>query len=119
MLVLAGGASAQDAQARLGAALIVDSEKGNCTICHAIPGLGIPPDAQGNIGPALDGVGSRHDRDWFIRFITDPRTTFPDTVMPAFGITEGLIDVAPEYAGRPILTPDEIAAIAAYLETLQ
>lgn len=119
ILALAGGASAQGAQARLGAALIFDSEKGNCTICHAIPGLGIPEDAQGNIGPSLDGVGSRHDRDWLIPFITDPRDTFPDTVMPAFGTTRGLIDVAPEYAGRPILTGDEIAAIAAYLETLQ
>lgn len=130
MLALAQGAAAQEAatqeagaalsgEAARGAGLIRDSEKGNCTICHAIPGLGIPEEAQGNIGPPLAGVGAWRDRDWLIAFITDPRPARPDTVMPAFGTTEGLIDVAPAYAGRPILTGDEIGAIASYLETLR
>jgi sulfur-oxidizing protein SoxX len=117
MLVLAQTAAAQDA-AR-GAQLMFATEKGNCTICHAIPGLGLPDAAQGDIGPSLAGVGARWSQADLVAIITDPRRFMPDTIMPAFGVTEGLTGVAVAYRGRPILTGDEIADIAAYLAGLQ
>lgn len=119
MAVLAFAPHAQAQDAMRGAALAFDSEKGNCTICHVIPGLGLPDEAQGNIGPSLDGVGARHDRAGLVALIEDPRAFFPDTVMPAFGVTEGLIAVAEPWRGKPILTSDEIEDIAAYLEGLR
>jgi sulfur-oxidizing protein SoxX len=117
MRALATPAAAQDA-AR-GAALIFNSDKGNCTICHAIPGLGLPEDAQGDIGPPLAGVGARWSQADLATIITDPRPFMPDTIMPAYGVTAGLRDVAVAYHGQPILTEAEIADIAAYLAGLQ
>lgn len=98
-----------------GLELMRDSEKGNCSICHQIPGIGLPVAAQGNIGPPLAGVGARLTQTEIRDHITDPRRANPQTVMPAYGTTLGLIDVDARFAGRPILTPAEIDAIAARL----
>jgi len=117
MLMLAQPVVAQDAQR--GAALIFATEKGNCTICHVIPGLGLPEEAQGDIGPSLAGVGARWSQSDLAAILTDPRPFMPDTIMPAYGIVEGLTDVAAAWRGQPILTEAEVADIAAYLAGLQ
>ncbi|WP_195759794.1 sulfur oxidation c-type cytochrome SoxX [Paracoccus sp. S-4012] len=115
-LSLAAPAWAQD-PAR-GLALMRDSQKGNCSICHLVPGIGLPEDAQGNIGPSLAGVGARLSLAELHARITDARIGNPDTMMPPYGTTEGLVDVDPRYRGRPILTPGEIGDVAAYLSGL-
>jgi nitric oxide reductase subunit C len=53
-----------------------------CTACHALGGVG------GTIGPALDGVGDRYDRDYLMRWIADPQAVKPGTTMPKLGLTE-------------------------------
>ncbi|MBV0893448.1 sulfur oxidation c-type cytochrome SoxX [Paracoccus sp. Z118] len=95
-----------------------DSDKGNCSICHLVPGIGLPEDAQGNIGPSLAGIGSRLTAKELRERITDARIANAATMMPPYGTTEGLVDVDPRHRGRPILTPDEIGDIAAYLSGL-
>jgi mono/diheme cytochrome c family protein len=47
-----------------------------CLGCHAIDGRG------GSIGPALDGISQRADRDYVLAVITDPQGTIPGTLMP-------------------------------------
>lgn len=91
------------------------SYKGNCSICHVIPGIGVPEEGQGKIRPSLAGVGGRLSAVELTARITDPRKLDPTTTMPAYDTTERLRNVAVRYAGKPILTPDEIA----YLQTLQ
>lgn len=118
-LALAGPAARAEGDPARGAEVIRDSERGNCTICHAIPGLGIPDEAQGDIGPPLAGIGAMRDIDELRAIVTDPRGFFPRTIMPAYGVTEGLVDVAELFRGRPILNPQEIADVAAYLESLR
>ncbi len=49
-----------------------------CTSCHAIGGIG------GQVGPPLDGVGSRRDRAWLETQIVDPQAHNRDTNMPAY-----------------------------------
>jgi sulfur-oxidizing protein SoxX len=110
-------AMAQDA-AR-GAALMRDSAKGNCSICHLVPGIGVPVEAQGNLGPSLEGVGARISPQEIIERVTDARTVNPETIMPPYGSTTGLVDVDRRYRGRPILGRDEIADVAAYLAGLK
>jgi mono/diheme cytochrome c family protein len=56
-------------------------EKG-CIGCHAVGGKG------GNIGPALDQVGQRHDSQWIISHFRNPQAISPGTVMPQFNFTE-------------------------------
>lgn len=47
-----------------------------CLGCHQIGGKG------GLIGPSLDGLAERVDRDYVVRMIADPAATLPGTRMP-------------------------------------
>ena len=105
--------------AERGRAVVADPRKGNCVICHAIPMTGLPPDAFGNLGPALAGVGLRLTPEVLRQRIIDPRTTFPDTIMPAYAVSTGLYRVQQGYAGKPILTPQEVDDVVAFLMTLK
>lgn len=117
--VVAMVAAPSQADPALGLELMRDSAKGNCSICHLIPGIGLPEDAQGNIGPSLEGVGERLSPQELTERIVDARRFNPDTVMPPYGTIEGLVDVDRRYEGRPILTDDEIAAIVSYLSDIR
>lgn len=88
-----------------------------CLLCHAGP---FPaPHLQGNIGPRLDGVGSRLTPDELRRRLTDPRRFNPDTVMPAYGPVAGLTNVGESWRGKPILTESQIDDVVAFLATLR
>jgi len=50
-----------------------------CASCHSIKGVG------GVVAPPLDGVGSRHDREWLTGHFKDPQAYTPGSVMPAYG----------------------------------
>ncbi|HMK57175.1 MAG TPA: cytochrome b N-terminal domain-containing protein [Dissulfurispiraceae bacterium] len=52
---------------------------GGCTGCHSINGSG------GSAGPDLSGEGNRgRDRSWLRDQIRNPKSHFPDTIMPAY-----------------------------------
>lgn len=50
----------------------------HCSGCHQINGVGA------NLGPALDGVGLRHDRAWLEKHFADPAAVSKDSIMPAY-----------------------------------
>ena len=87
--------------------------------CHRIPLAGIPNGAFGNIGPSLQGVGKRLSAAQIKERIVDPRRISPDTLMPAYGSTEGLYRVQKAYENRPILTEAEIDIVVTYLSSLK
>lgn len=79
-----------------------------CGACHTIRGT----QADGVVGPDLTHVGSRlnlaagtlaNEPDEFLRWITNSRDIKPDTHMPVFGM----------------LPPDDLIALAAYLDGLR
>lgn len=47
-----------------------------CIACHSVQGQG------GQVGPALDGVGSKFDAEYLAKWIKDPTTVKPDSKMP-------------------------------------
>ncbi len=47
-----------------------------CVACHALHGQG------GNIGPILDGIGSRRDANFLRSWLMDPVAMKPDSKMP-------------------------------------
>jgi sulfur-oxidizing protein SoxX len=116
---LCGTATAGSAAATAASALIIDPSKGNCTACHFVPVAGLPSNAFGNIGPSLEGVGSRLTPAQVRMRIVDPRSLASQTVMPAYGSTTGLYRVQSAYRGRPILTDREIDAVVTYLSALK
>jgi len=87
-----------------------------CLLCHAGP---FPaPHLQGNLGPALDGVGDRLSLEALRQHLTDPAHFNPDTVMPAYGTSTGLNRVGAAWRDKPILTPNQIEDVAAFLSSL-
>lgn len=117
-LILATSAAAQNPPVHEGVAIMRDSARGNCTICHLIPGAGLPEEAQGTLGPPLAGVGRRLSRLDIRARIHDARAFNPATLMPPYGTTAGLTDVSAASMGRAILQPAEIDALADYLSGL-
>jgi ubiquinol-cytochrome c reductase cytochrome b subunit len=53
-------------------------QKNSCGACHSVNGVG------GRIGPALNGVGDRHNEAWVIQHFQDPQKVSPKTPMPAY-----------------------------------
>lgn len=102
-----------------GKAVAVNSDMGNCLICHRMPIAEVPDGASGDIGPDLAGVGARLSVAELRQRIVDPRTMDPDSVMPAYFSTEGLHRVQARYDGATILTAQQVEDLVAYLTTLQ
>ena len=103
--------------ARRGAALVRDRERGNCLICHR--GADPSEPFQGNIGPPLAGVGARLDAGQIRLRLVDASLLNPQTVMPPYFRTENLHDVAPAFRGKPALSAQEIEDVVSYLATLR
>jgi nitric oxide reductase subunit C len=67
-----------------------------CTACHALNGRG------GNVGPALDGVGSKFDIQYITQWLKDPAAIKMDTKMPKLPLSD-----------------NDIAELATYLSSLK
>jgi ubiquinol-cytochrome c reductase cytochrome b subunit len=50
----------------------------DCGSCHKLNGVG------DELGPALNGVGERHDRSWIEQHFADPPKYSPGSIMPPF-----------------------------------
>lgn len=100
-----------------GRTLAFDPERGNCTICHPVPG----GDArvQGTVGPPLAGVATRLDESQLRMRLVDGTKLNPETIMPPYHRIDGLNRVGREFAGKPILDAQQIEDIVAFLVTLK
>lgn len=99
-----------------GREVVLDRRRGNCLICHSAP---VPDEPfQGELGPALAGVGARLDEGQIRLRLIDQSRISPRTIMPPYYRVEGLRDVAPEYQDKPALEAQEIEDVVAYLRTL-
>lgn len=111
--------------AETGIEVVSNRSQGNCVACHQFSSL---PDVQfqGNVGPSLDGVGSRWSEAELRGILVDAKHMFPETRMPAFYRTTGFIRPGNAYTGRaadpetfgPLLSAEQIENTLAYLMTL-
>ena len=108
---------AQAADANRGAAIVASRSQGLCGLCHALPGQ--PDHLQGTLGPPLQGVGARLTAAELRTHLLAPERFNPDTLMPAYGRTDGLVQVAPALRGRPLLAAQQIDDVVAYLASLR
>jgi L-cysteine S-thiosulfotransferase len=100
-----------------GRAIVLDRANGNCLICHQVPEPG--ETFQGDLGPDLKGIGARLTAAQMRLRLVDQSRLNPVTLMPPFYRTEGLIRVAPKFAGQPVLKAGEIEDVIAYLVSLK
>ena len=100
-----------------GRTIVADRTRGLCLLCHSGP---IPEERfQGNLAPPLDGAGARWSQGQLRLRIADARRLNPDTIMPSYLRDEGFNRVAPAWRGKPVLAPQEIEDVVAYLVTLR
>jgi sulfur-oxidizing protein SoxX len=100
-----------------GKAAVLSRDGGNCFLCHTVPDAGETP--LGNIGPPLAGVGKRSSAAQLRLRLVDSTRLNRASVMPAYYRVKGLNRVAPAYAGKPLLTAQQIEDVIAYLLTLR
>ena len=109
--------AATPGDAARGRALVVARDHANCVLCHAVPDPAVR--FSGNVGPSLAGVGARMTAAQLRLRVADNLRVNPDSVMPSYYRVAGLDRVAPQYAGRPILSATEVEDLVAYLSTLR
>jgi sulfur-oxidizing protein SoxX len=100
-----------------GKTAVLSRDGGNCFLCHTVPDAGETP--LGNIGPPLAGVGNRMSAAQMRLRLVDSTLLNRASVMPAYYRIEGFNHVAPPYAGKPLLTAQQIEDVIAYLLTLR
>ena len=108
--------TSQAGDASRGQAIVANRQLGLCLLCHSAPIANAP--FQGNLSPSLAGAGARWTSAQLRLRLVDPRLLNPQTVMPAYFSTTGLVRVAPAQAGKTILSAQELEDVVAYLGTL-
>ncbi len=93
-------------------AKIVQSREGQCTLCHDVPGHS---GQVGNLAPRLHGVGLRLTTAQLRLRIVNSSLINPQTIMPSYYKTEGLVNVDPKWSGLPLLNDQQIEDVVAYL----
>ena len=100
-----------------GREVAINRRLGNCLACHVMP---IPEQPfHGETGPTLFGVADRYSEGELRLRVVDSKAINPYTMMPAFYRVEGFHRVAERFAGKPILTAQEVEDVVAYLMTLK
>lgn len=99
-----------------GRAIVIDRRVGLCLLCHSGP---FPEERfQGDLAPALNGVGRRLSEGQLRLRIADSARINPATIMPAYFRTRELTRVAPAFEGKPVLSAEQIEDVVAFLKTL-
>tara|TARA_X000000950_G_scaffold257016_1_gene323115 strand:+ start:178730 stop:179191 length:462 start_codon:yes stop_codon:yes gene_type:complete len=102
-----------DASAEIGQQVFSDRDQGHCVLCHVIPAVDAP--FQGNVGPELTNIGDRLSPGQIRLRIVDVQSISPETVMPSYYRIHDLYQVDDDYAGRPILSADQVEHLVAFL----
>lgn len=100
-----------------GRAIVVDRRTGLCLLCHSGPF----PEArlQGTLAPDLGGVGARLSTAQLRLRLVDASRLNPNTIMPPYYRTEDLNRAARAYAGKPVLSAEQVEDVVAFLATLK
>jgi sulfur-oxidizing protein SoxX len=100
-----------------GRVIVLSRQVGLCLLCHSGP---FPEERlQGTLATDLRGAGGRWSEAQLRLRIVDPARITPETIMPAYHRTDGLVRVAPAYREKPILSAAEIEDVVAFLTTLR
>jgi L-cysteine S-thiosulfotransferase len=100
-----------------GRIIVASRQKGLCLLCHSGP---FPEERfQGDLAPSLAGAGARSSPGQLRLKMVDSRRVNASSIMPAYHSGDGLSRVGPAFAGKPILTAQEIEDVVAFLAELK
>lgn len=100
-----------------GRSIVLSRQTGLCILCHSGP---FPEERfQGNLAPDLRlSIASLSAAQLRARLV-DPSQSSPNTIMPSYFRMDHLQRVAPQFAGKTVLTGQELEDVLAYLLTIQ
>lgn len=101
-----------------GRKVFANRKQGNCLACHVNSDLS-EEIFHGEVGPPMDGVGDRWSVGELRAIITNSKEVFDDTIMPAFYVDSGYERPLEKFAGKSILSAQQVEDILAYLVTLK
>lgn len=97
----------------------VGRKLGNCLACHVNKNTS-DEQFHGEVGPPMDGVGDRYDAAQLRAIVINSKAVFGDqTLMPGFYRVSGLNRVHDKFAGKTILSAQQVEDVVAYLMTLK
>ena len=73
----------------------------------------------GEVGPELNGAGSRWSEEELRGIVTNSKNTFEGTIMPAFYSTENGVRTLKKFVGKTILSAQQVEDVVAYILTLK
>ena len=86
---------------------------------HLLPELLVGYADHGDVGPPLDDIGSRMKAAEIRARVVNPKGSNPDTIMPAFYKKEGFHRLQKKWAGKTIISAQDVEDIVAYMLTLK
>lgn len=101
-----------------GRKVFANRKQGNCLACHANADLS-GESFHGEVGPPMDGVADRWSVAELRGIVTNSKMMFEGTIMPAFYIDSGYERPLDKFAGKSILTAQQVEDVVAYLMTLK
>ncbi|MEL7098864.1 MAG: sulfur oxidation c-type cytochrome SoxX [Pseudomonadota bacterium] len=101
-----------------GRKVFANRKLGNCLACHA--NTDMPEEGfHGEVGPPMEGVSERWSAAELRGIVTNSKQMFEGTIMPAFYIDSGYTRPLDDFAGKSILTAQQVEDVVAYLMTLK
>lgn len=104
--------------AAAGRAVFANRKQGNCLACHANSDLS-EESFHGEVAPLMDGVADRWSEAELRGIVSNAKMMFDGTMMPAFYIDAGYVRPLEDFAGKSILTAQQVEDVVAYLMTLK
>lgn len=101
-----------------GRKVFANRKLGNCLACHMNADLS-EESFHGEVGPPMDGVADRWSAAELRGIVTNSKMMFEGTIMPAFYIDSGYERPLDDFAGKSILTAQQVEDVVAYLLTLK
>lgn len=101
-----------------GRKVFANRKQGNCLACHVNSDLS-EQSFHGEVGPPMDGVADRWSVGELRAIITNSKEVFDGTIMPAFYIDSGYERPLEKFAGKTILSAQQVEDVLAYLMTLK
>lgn len=104
--------------AEQGRKVFANRKQGNCLACHQNEDLRAEP-FHGEVGPMMDGAADRWTEAELRGIVVNSKMTFDGTIMPSFYRSTNGARPLDKFAGKTILTAEQVEDVVAYLLTLK
>ena len=100
-----------------GRALVLSRQGGLCILCHSGP---FPEERfQGTLAPDLAASSAGLSAEQLRARIVDASRFNPEIIMPSYFRAEGFTRISPQFAGKTLLTAQDIEDVVAFLVSLK